>query len=147
MWALRVCIVDACSFFCGMKVKVRLLDWQTPLCLGALVPREHLRSAASSTCPKRMMSDSMWSEDRCLRKMVSVRSCDQQSVMSRFICRLGWGGAVLGYDLGLHDVLNPLGPRPPITAHSFFLMCDPRPPGSSQLADASCWVHTVFEGL
>ena len=62
-----------------MKVRVRLLGWQTPPCLAVLVPREHPRSAASSTCPRRMTSDSMWSGDHCLRKRVSVHSCIQQS--------------------------------------------------------------------
>ena len=32
--------------------------------------------------------------------------------------------------------INPLGPRPPVTAHSFSLPRNPRPPGSGQLADA-----------
>ena len=33
--------------------------------------------------------------------------------------------------------INPLGPRPPITAHSFSLLHDPRPLGSGWLADTS----------
>ena len=41
--------------------------------------------------------------------------------------------------LGLHSggaCVNPLCPRPPVTAHSFSLLRDPRPPGSGRLADA-----------
>ena len=34
-----------------------------------------------------------------------------------------------------HLHINPLGPRPPVTAHSFALPRKPRPPGSGRLAD------------
>ena len=34
------------------------------------------------------------------------------------------------------DGFNPLCPRLPIVAHSFFWLRDPRPPSSGQLADA-----------
>ena len=36
----------------------------------------------------------------------------------------------------LHLYLNPLGPRSPITTHSFALLRNPGPPGSGRLADA-----------
>ena len=36
----------------------------------------------------------------------------------------------------LRFVLNPLGHRPPVTAHSFSLPHDPRPPSRGRLADA-----------
>ena len=36
----------------------------------------------------------------------------------------------------VHDSMNPLGPRPHITACSFALLCNHRPPGSGWLADA-----------
>ena len=36
----------------------------------------------------------------------------------------------------LEFLLNPLGPRSPVTARSFALPQNPRPPGSSRLADA-----------
>ena len=34
------------------------------------------------------------------------------------------------------NMFNPLGPRPPVTARSFALLRNPRPPGSGWLADA-----------
>ena len=44
-------------------------------------------------------------------------------------------GLLLADDVAV-ILFNPLGPRPPITACSFSLLRNPRPPSSGQLADA-----------
>ena len=50
--------------------------------------------------------------------------------------KVDWKVRQTAFLFDIDNLFNPLGPRPPVTTCSFALPHNPRPPGSSRLADA-----------